>query len=56
MTPPTNETTTFVLIYFYFENEPYFGNFTRIGKSLTTREIKPLCKFQQRLTQKQCFY
>jgi transposase len=31
----------------YFEDESRFGLFTRAGRSLTARGIKPKCKFQQ---------
>lgn len=31
----------------YFEDESRFGLFTKAGKTLTAKGIKPLCKFQQ---------
>jgi transposase len=31
----------------YFEDESRFGLFTRAGKSLTVKGVKPKCKFQQ---------
>ena len=31
----------------YFQDESRFGLFTRNGKSLTAKGIKPVCQFQQ---------
>jgi transposase len=32
----------------FFQDESRFGLFTRNGKALTARGVKPICKFQQR--------
>jgi len=34
-------------INFYFEDESRFGLYTRAGKSLTAKGVKPICIFQQ---------
>ena len=31
----------------YFEDEARFGLYTRAGKSLTAKAVKPICNFQQ---------
>jgi hypothetical protein len=37
----------FSSINLYFEDESRFGLFTRVGKSLTAKGVKPICQFQQ---------
>lgn len=34
-------------INLYFEDESRFGLFTRAGRTLTAKGVKPICKFQQ---------
>ena len=41
------ENRDFDSINLYFEDESRFGLFTRAGKSLTARGVKPVCDFQQ---------
>lgn len=40
-------TSKFNSINLYFEDESRFGLFTRAGRTLTAKGIKPICKFQQ---------
>lgn len=39
--------TSYSTINLYFEDESRFGLFTRNGKALTAKGIKPVCTFQQ---------
>jgi transposase len=45
----------FLSVNLYFEDESRFGLFTRAGKSLTARGIKPVCDFQQVFTSTHLF-
>ncbi len=40
-------TNKYTSINLYFEDESRFGLFTKAGRTLTAKGVKPICKFQQ---------